>query len=170
MNESCFLENWLLFIILNRIHFINMPFCGSEKCFTLLWSCPRREERIKEQVGLYSKKRDLLGQWQNRVGVARNPPKKPQDSPTWGSPFLNMEVGWQEHRTAECHHGREDGFLLSVDWKIVSTRCFVTKKDLVKKKGMHPSACRQTWQATCALWPVCQDGGAFIDGKRKLEP
>lgn len=36
-----------------------------------------------------------------------------------------------------------------------------------KRKGCNQSV--QTWQDMCILWPVCQDGGVFIEGKGKLK-
>lgn len=36
------------------------------------------------------------------------------------------------------------------------------------RKGKGCTQCTKTWQATCALWPVCQGGGAFVEEKWKF--
>lgn len=48
------------------------------------------------------------------------------------------------------------------------TKCFVTKMALFRKKHRVATQRVQTRQATCTLLPACQDGGVFIEGKRKL--
>lgn len=59
------------------------------------------------------------------------------------------------------------GMIISTE-KIILIMYFVTKKDLFGEKEKIATQCMQTWKATCTLWPVCLDGRAFTEGKRKL--
>lgn len=50
---------------------------------------------------------------------------------------------------------------ITVNWKIVWTMCFVTKRDLLEEERVATHACRHGK-------PACQDGGVFMEWKRKL--
>lgn len=71
MSESYLLENSMVSIILNMIHFINVTFYRGKKCLSLLWSCQGRGKR-ESKTDRFSGK---------ETGAARHLPKKPQASP-----------------------------------------------------------------------------------------
>lgn len=49
-----------------------------------------------------------------------------------------------------------------VDQVFHQQNVFIQEKERVATQGMHSS------QAICTLWPACQDGGVFTEGRRKL--
>ena len=53
--------------------------------------------------------------------------------------------------------------------KIISTRHFVTKKDLFGTKERNAMQPKQTQQATCTHCRACQDGEVFIERKNEVK-